>query len=353
MNRGWSFDCLLLLTLAGSLPAAVRWNAVLSQPDAWYGSDEARIVAANVLLHQDTSGGWPKNRDMTQPPTPGLLTDHETDLPTIDNGATWTQVRLLARVNAARPDVRWHDALLRGVDYMLAAQYSNGGWPQFHPRRKGYYTHITFNDDAMIGVMRVLRDIVANHPEYSFVDDARRQRAADAVRRGIDCILRCQVVVKGHKTVWCAQHDEQTFAPAPARKFEPVSLSGLESVGITRFLMGIDEPTDAEKQAVEAAIAWFKAVQVSGIRLEFPETPKLPRGHDCVVVADPAAPPLWARFYEIETNRPIFSGRDSVIRYSLAEIEAERRTGYHWYTDAPRKLLERDYPRWRQRLDLP
>jgi PelA/Pel-15E family pectate lyase len=68
-----------------------------------------------------------------------------------------------------------------------------------------------------------------------------------------------------------------------------------------------------------------------------------------VLIADPAAPPLWARFYEIGTNRPIYSGRDGVIRYRLDEIEYERRTGYAWVGDWPRTLVEREYPAWRAR----
>jgi PelA/Pel-15E family pectate lyase len=64
------------------------------------------------------------------------------------------------------------------------------------------------------------------------------------------------------------------------------------------------------------------------------------------VVKDPGAPPLWARFYEIGTNRPIFSGRDGVVKYNLSEIEAERATGYRWYVDQPARLLTEEYPRW-------
>src|SRR5207249_3915806 len=71
---------------------------------------------------------------------------------------------------------------------------------------------------------------------------------------------------------------------------------------------------------------------------------------DRVVVEDRNAPPLWARFYEIDTNRPIFSGRDSIIKYSVAAIESERRNGYRWYTEAPAKLLNRDYPAWLKRV---
>ena len=68
-----------------------------------------------------------------------------------------------------------------------------------------------------------------------------------------------------------------------------------------------------------------------------------------MVVADPTAPPIWARFYEIGTNRPFFCGRDGVKKYSLAEIEHERRIGYAWYTNAPAYLLDKEYPLWRSK----
>ena len=61
----------------------------------------------------------------------------------------------------------------------------------------------------------------------------------------------------------------------------------------------------------------------------------------------PNAPPLWARFYEIETNRPIFSGRDSVKKYDIAEIESERRNGYAWYGSWGEGVAKR-YGQWKQ-----
>jgi len=114
--------------------------------------------------------------------------------------------------------------------------------------------------------------------------------------------------------------------------------------------MGVKNPSPEIVDAVEAAIAWFESAKLTGIRLETPAAPELPHGHDRVIVADPSAPPLWARFYEIGTNRPIFGGRDTKIRYTLAEVEPERRGGYRWYLDDPAQLLSRDYPRWKQQL---
>lgn len=335
----------------------LRWADCLAQEPEWYSSDEALRIADNLLLYQRDSGGWPKNVEMAtvlseQRKTEIARQKSRTDC-TIDNGATWKQIQFLARVLKASKQAigleRFKTSFLRGLDYLLQAQYDNGGWPQFYPNPRGYEKHITFNDDAMIGVMNLLREVARRSSLYEFVDEARRQQADRAVQKGIECILRTQVVVDGQRTVWCAQHDEVTLAPRAARSYEKASLSGSESVGIVRFLMGIEKPSLQIIEAIEAAIAWFAQTKLTGIKVIAKPDASMPRGYDRVVVADPQAPPLWARFYEIGTNRPIFSGRDGVTRYSLAEIEPERRTGYAWYTDAPAALLQKDYPAWLRR----
>jgi PelA/Pel-15E family pectate lyase len=270
-----------------------------------------------------------------------ILKAKDSDDATIDNHATYTQLIFLARVFTDRQSPEHRESFLKGLDYLLKAQYENGGWPQYFPLKKGYYRHITFNDDAMIGVMRLLRDIAQNKPDYLFVDETRRKRAVTAIANGLECILKTQVIVHGRRTVWCAQHDEVTLAPVAARTFEPASLSGLESVGIVEYLMEVERPDVRVIDAVKSAVAWFRSAQLDGIRWVERKGPPL----DHVVVADRDAPPLWARFYEIETNRPIFAGRDSVIKYEVAQIEIERRNGYRWYTNAPSKLLK-GYPAW-------
>lgn len=325
----------------------IAWNDAQNKPDEWYASVEALRIADNVLLYQRESGGWPKNIDMAKPlddrDRAALLRQKKNNDSTIDNGATYTQLSFLARVYTAQKQERHREPFLKGVDYLLKAQYPNGGWPQFYPNLSGYYKHITFNDDAMIGVMKLLRDIAANKPAYAFVDETRRVAAARAVEKGIECILKTQVVVNGRRTVWCAQHDEVTFAPAGARKFEAISLSGGESVGIVRFLMSIKDPSPAVVEAIEAAVAWFEETQLKGIKW-------IEKNDDRVVVKDPEGGSIWARFYEIGSNRPIFVGRDGVVKYSVAEIEHERRTGYNWYVEEPATLLGKDYPAWKKKL---
>jgi PelA/Pel-15E family pectate lyase len=306
-----------------------------------------------VLLYQRESGGWPKNIDMavvlSERAKAEIAKQKGHDDSLIDNGATYTQMDYLARAFNATGQQRFKESFIEGVDYLLKAQYENGGWPQYYPKLKGYYKHITFNDDAMVGVMELLRKVARKDHAYSFVDEARRARAETAVAKGTEIILKTQIVVNGKRTVWCAQHDEVTLAPAPARSYEHASLSGMESVGVVRFLMGVEHPDGRIVDAVESAVAWFKESKLTGVKLLEKPDPSFSNGFDRVVVEDANAGPLWARFYEINTGRPIFSGRDGVIKYSLAEIEQERRTGYNWYTKAPAELLEKDYPAWHEK----
>jgi PelA/Pel-15E family pectate lyase len=302
---------------------------------AQYGAPDAVRKADNYLLYQLESGAWDKNIDMSVPPGP----KGPPGQPTIDNGATYTQLEHLARVHHATRNARYVPAFRRGFEYLLRAQYPNGGWPQFFPLRGGYYDRITYNDDAMVGVLNVFRAIVQRKPEYAFLTDDDRARAKRAIDKAVDVMLKTQIVQDGKLTAWCAQHDERTLAPAKARSYELPSLSGAESVGIVRFLMGIERPSPEVVRAVKAAVAWLESVKIEGIRVE-------KRAGDRVVVADPAAPPLWARFYELATNRPFFCGRDGIVKYKLSEIEQERRNGYSWYTDRPSKLLREEYPRW-------
>jgi PelA/Pel-15E family pectate lyase len=155
--------------------------------------------------------------------------------------------------------------------------------------------------------------------------------------------------VNGKLTAWCAQHDEEDYSPRPARTFELASISGQESVGITRLLMSLDNPSPEVVRSIEAAVAWFEASKLKGIRVETKPDKTAPKGKDRVVVNDPAAPPMWARFYDLETNKPIFADRDGVPKTNLADIGYERRNGYAWLGTWPATLLEKDYPAWREK----
>jgi PelA/Pel-15E family pectate lyase len=330
-----------------------RWQSILEYDEDFYGSDESIRVAENVLLYQNENGGWPKNVDMARKLSESQkkrLAKERTHSETlIDNGATWTQIRYLALVHEATGEQRFADAAGRGLEYLLEAQYDNGGWPMIYPLREGYYSHITFNDGAMIGVMELLRDVADGEKPFEFVDSDLRARCQTAIDKGLDVILKCQVIVDGKPTVWCAQYDEVTLEPANARTYELASLSGYESVGIVKYLMELENPSPEVKRAVDSAIHWFNEVKINGQRVEWVRSSGSNRPTDRIVVLDPSAGPLWARFYAIGSNRPMFVGRDGIVHEHLADIERERRLGYAWLGEWADDLVEEDYPEWQKK----
>jgi PelA/Pel-15E family pectate lyase len=320
----------------------------LNNPPAWYGQAEGRRIADILVSFQTPAGGWSKNLDMSQHlRAPGerfaigngslLLGPLDYDLPhdinwnyvgTFDNDATITQMRFLAKVSAATPtggSAPYQAAFLRGLDYIFASQYPNGGWPQVWPLQGGYHDTITYNDDAMINVLGLLRDVADGKGEFSFVPLQSRALAAASLGRGVQCMLATQIRVQGHPTVWCQQHDALTLEPASARNYEMPSQTSSESAKIMLFLMELPNPDRAIAASIRAAAAWFEKTEIRDMAVRMSPTD----GRQ--LVAAPGSSPLWARYYQIGTDRPIFGDRDKTIHDTLTEISVERRRGYAWY----------------------
>ena len=334
----------------------MRWKAVaVKMPDAWYASNEAKHVAENVLLTQKAIGGWEKNKPYHHPMDAGekakYLKTREDIGATFDNDATITELRFLANIYSQSRDERYKQAFEKGINYILKAQYNNGGWPQFYPVRKGsvaYSGHITFNDDAMVNIMRFLKEMLSNDPAFQSIQltDNKKGKIQEAYDKGIACFLNTQIVVKGEPTAWCAQHDSVSLAPAKARSYELPSFSGSESVGIVLMLMEIENPSDKVKASINDAVKWFEDHHVGRLRVD---TQTMPDGSkDRIVVEDETAPLHWGRFYDLETEKIFFCDRDGIKKNAITEIGHERRNGYSWYTRAPKQLLEK-YPEWKKR----
>jgi PelA/Pel-15E family pectate lyase len=233
------------------------------------------------------------------------------------------------------------------------AQYPNGGWPQYFPLEDDYSRRITFNDGAYIGVMKMLKDILDNKPYYSFIGPGLRDKVKVAYDKGIDCILKCQIKENGQLTSWCQQHNEIDFSPAWARTFEPPSICNGEGAGVVLFLMSIDNPGKEIINAIQSAVKWFDVSKILGIKVETIPAPEYKSqwrttNYDRIVVNDSTAPPIWTRYYELGTHRPLFCDRNSKFLYSLAEVSRERRSGYGWYTYTPQEVLDK-YPLWQKK----
>lgn len=318
---------------------------------------EITKIADNVLLYQKSNGGWPKNYDML-----AILTDEQKQElvksknilnTTFDNWTTHSHVEYLAKVFEKTGDVRYKEAALKGIDFILTAQYSNGGWPQYFPDTTGYPKHITFNDGVMEGIMSVFKNIIDGKSYYSFVDNERIEKIKNAFQKGMECILKCQIKEDGNLLVWCQQHDRNTLQPQWARKFEPPSICNGESSALVLFLMNIEKPSQEIINSVNGAVKWFNDSKIFETRVQTIKAPMEVFQYrtsvtDRVVVKDPKAPPIWTRYYELKTHRPLFCNRDSKVVYSLAEVTRERRDGYGWYTYDPQEVLDK-YPEWQKK----
>jgi PelA/Pel-15E family pectate lyase len=334
----------------------------LNKPAAWYGETDGRRIADIVVSFQTPAGGWSKNMDLAQHPrAPGegfapdnhslYVNDVDFDAPhdtnwnyvgTFDNNATITQLRYLANVIAAvepRPGVPYRAAFLRGLDYIFAAEFPNGGWPQVWPLQGGYHDAITYNDGAVINILSLLRDVSSGTNEFAFMPRRTRALAAASVKRGIDCILATQIVKDGRRTVWCQQHDPLTLQPTSARNYEMPSECASESAGIMMFLMQLPNPGPRVVTAVQATAAWFEKTKITDVAFR-----RDGENGRRLVPAEGNAP-LWARYYEVGADRPIFGDRDKTIHDDVNEISQERRNGYSWYGEGPGRALEQ-YAAW-------
>lgn len=346
--------CLFSLKAQTTDYLSKSWKEVATRmPAEWYGTADAETVADNVLLCQKDIGGWAKNKPYHHQFTEGDKAAFEEEKgeggATIDNGATTMEMHFLANVYSQQGGEVYRDAFLKGLNYLFEAQYENGGWPQFYPVREGesvrYSADITYNDNAMVNVMRLLEEVFKNEEQMQALklSDELKAKAKASFDKGVDCILKTQIRVEGVPTVWCAQHDPVTLEPANARKFELASFSGAESVNIVDLLMDLKNPSPEVIAAVEGAVKWFEEHKIEGIRLE--KQTNAEGEKDLVVVQDSTASPIWARFYDLNTQKPFFCDRDGIAKSTLAEIGYERRNGYGWYTDTPSKILK-NYPKW-------
>ena len=338
-----------------------KWMPDTTHVDPKISSQNGGIdsVAENMLLYQRAIGGWPKavneikvdyKKTLTPQERKAVIADSLKNDPTIDNSATTKEIRYLVTAYKKTNNNKYLKAAEKGIAYLLKAQYPTGGWPQYYPDFSSYRGQITYNDDAMVNVLNIMQDIVEGAKNFEIVSPTFVPSAKDAVALGVGCILRTQIKVDGKLTAWCAQYNRNTLQPEMARKFELASISGQESVGILKFLMRQKNPSSDIIAAVEAGVNWLEYVKIKGFKYVDIDAPNEPNGKDRVILPDTNST-IWARFYEIESNKPFFSGRDSDKKYDLRQIEVERRTGYGWYGTWPATLLLVDYPKWLQKIN--
>ncbi|SMF31609.1 pectate lyase, PelA/Pel-15E family [Alteromonadaceae bacterium Bs31] len=302
----------------GAPPTQPWRGALLNQSREWYSSIEARLMADTIIQGHSA--------ESLTPPA----------------------VVFLAHVAQATGEKKYQKSFKRHLDYLISLQYPSGGWPKFSPLpRDDYRSHVSFNKGAMLEVLYLLRNVADAKEPYRFVNRKQRKKARAAIEGGIDFIIKSQFRQNGKLTAWCAQHDEKTLEPAWANADEPPTLSGRESVEIVRFLMANKNPSPELIQAVESAVSWFKRSSIKGRKLDEALDDEGPMERK--LIADQSAPLLWARFYELESNRPLYLDQSSVFRYNYNELEKSQKRTNSFYGTWADSLLNEDYPIWREK----
>ena len=308
---------------------------------SWYKSSEAERIALAMVSYQLSSGGWAKNIDyakgsrwdLSSRPSE-VSTWTAASIGTFDNGATTQEIRYLMcyfqQNSTHKKEVE--SAIIKGIHFILAAQYPTGGWPQCWPLVGSYHDQITLNDKAYIRNLELLSAIVTDCPEYISPD--LRDQAKLALSRGTACLLAIQVKDPvGVRLGWCQQYDPITLKPGPGRIYEMPALSTLESVSVVDYLMKNRDIVEAGA-AIESAISWLERVAIYGFVYR---EGKLGRE----IVEDSGAGPLWARFYSLTSSRPVFGDVNGLVFSELSEISQERRNGYRWYTTSPKSVISK------------
>src|SRR6185437_941687 len=171
-----------------------------------------------IVSFQTPAGGWSKNMSFSgalrlpgQPYAANNLNafsdSTDFDKPkdpkwnyvgTLDNSSTTTERRFLAKVQALTPGKdrdAYRASFIKGIRYLLAAQFPNGGFPQVYPLEGGYHDAITFNDNAVSESAETLVDVAESKSDYSFVPADLRKQAGAAAAKAVKCILASQVVI--------------------------------------------------------------------------------------------------------------------------------------------------------------
>jgi len=313
-------------------------------------------LAEKILVYQLPNGGWGKQLNDKSVVNYNLPLDKnllkkikETgdDHATIDNNATSREINALIKAYKTTKNTEYLKSAEKGIQYLLLMQYKNGGFPQYYPNSAIYRKQITYNDNAMINALTVLYNVAEGKNDFDSVDSKLKEKSKIAVQKGIECILKTQVLQKGIPTIWADQYNEITLQPDKARAFEPISLATGESVGIVRFLMMQPVTPEIEK-SIKSAVNWFKQNKIEGYSYNVSKV----NGKAVRKLAEDKNSVIWARFYDINTNKPLFGDRDGSVKYNYNEVSEERRNGYSWFGDFADKLITKEFPKWAQKNNV-
>lgn len=258
---------------------------------------------------------------------------HETNYTTLDDDVTQSALRLLIRVDAALgfKDEEIHEAAQYALTALLNAQYPIGAWSASmetspatppdatkYPVKKASYpaTWSKTWDKAFTGCYvtnddmhaKMIRTLLLAGQTY------KEPRYTDAAKRAGDFLL--QAVMPDPQPAWAQQYDA-AMQPVWSRQFEPPAISGRESQAVMWSLLTLTAATSDKEflEPIPAAIHYFRKS-------------KLPDGR-------------LARFYELETNRPVYFKRGPGGKgWEYTNEDDKTASNYGWKWDSELDAIE-------------
>ena len=311
--------------------------------EAWRLSGEpicldAAIEVAHALVRsQLNSGGWSSHFDLGPHGRSyayrvlGSKAGNN-NRTTFDDNKSQSALMLLMHVDEALEfrDQTIHESVNYALQHMLAAQYPNGAWPQqyseppnatefpvlkaSYPKswsrtwpKQRYTEFYTLNDNNMSHIVDMLFEAERIY---------KRKDCRNAAVRTGEFFLLAQMPEP--QPGWAQQYDRRMH-PAWARKFEPAAVTGGESQAVMQTLLRLYQFTGEERfaSAVPRAIAYYRRSLLKNGSL--------------------------ARFYELQTNRPLFFTKDYVLTYSDTDVP----THYSFKVGSRLDSIDREWQRLR------
>jgi PelA/Pel-15E family pectate lyase len=208
---------------------------------------------------------------------------------TFDDQVTTAPARFLMALYFATLEPEYKAAVLRALDFVVKAQYPNGGWPQRYPpapdhfgkEYPDYTTYYTFNDGVIEGNIDLLLDAYEKFGNEQY---------KEAAGRGMDFVVMSQA--EPPQAGWGLQYNMQ-LQSAKARSFEPAALTPLQTLSCIYSLMKYYKITGDRKYlgGIADAIKWLADST-------YPEFKKTGAGNS------------HAMFYELTTNKAIYAHRE-------------------------------------------
>ncbi len=262
---------------------------------------EAAKAAADALVWgQLESGGWDYRIDFSDEGGRKWYYYHDKgkvepgkrrNTSTLDDNNSQSALGLIMAVHKTTGDEKYLSAVEHGLAFMLESQFENGAWPQRYPlASSGYSQWYTFNDNSINDCIKVMLDAYHIYSNDKYLESAELAG---------DFILASQLPEP--QAGWAQQYDHD-MKPASARWFEPAGVNGAATPRNIRTLIDLYLETGQEEylKPIPAAIGWLERSRMEDGK--------------------------WARFYELDTNRPLYVNMDREVVYEFVNI----RPGYSW-----------------------